>query len=597
MHFLIIFAECVTLLGFLHHTFGKTKNGGFQGNSIGIFSPLPEFNTELMTRDQCELQFTAHCGVRLSVGNSFACAQNQGLAINCSREATNEEVQQLAIALSRPPLKAIFISLNDGPQVVFENLAPVREQAVVFQLQNCRSTRLTKKLAQLRLPHLLEFSVHHCRALDVRRADFWQSAKLRLIQFVNSTIEFLEEGTFADLPGLRLLSLERGLTEINFWEDDVSDFVMKLHCGCEFDHFRRWWRTNGLLKYATEGQVYRIEYDAWRNEELIKSDIFLQIDCVAISSNNGTFVIDDRNDFFSTNEELYTEQLPENCASKTHTTDEFPTFSSEPMTERECRVRQIVQCSFLQRDYGWCEHQWPGGHVYLNTNCSYAVEVREIRQLAQAMALQPPRPTVWTIIGALPVTAADVAPIRRTIVSFDFFKCTSSRSTTKAGDLQLSSLLDYGIWDCSDLEVQRADFQRLSKLRLLMFSNTTIRSLQFDAFGYLPALRLLSLEHEIYDNALEQSRGFGQRIRDYLWRLHCGCDFAWFRQWWTNNTLLVHAYDNDAGEVYAFRDYARSYPLFRQNIFLPVDCAKPIPRGAHGINHNETAFSRHVSEC
>ncbi|XP_055355904.1 uncharacterized protein LOC129601188 isoform X2 [Paramacrobiotus metropolitanus] len=253
---------------------GKSRGDELNIDDAGILLPLPEFNTELMTRDQCELQFTGNCGVRTNVGNSFACAQNHGLAINCSGNATNEEVHKLAAALSQPPLKAVSISLNDGPQITFDNLAPIREPTVVFHLHNCRSPRATKTLAQLRLPHLLEFGAHDCRALDVRRADFWQSNKLRLIQFVNSTLESLEAGTFADLPGLRLLSLERGFSQMETFQEDVQTYLMRLHCGDNFEPFRRWWRVSGLLQQTTEGAVYRIEYDSWKNEELSKTMCF-----------------------------------------------------------------------------------------------------------------------------------------------------------------------------------------------------------------------------------------------------------------------------------------------------------------------------------
>ncbi|XP_055345160.1 uncharacterized protein LOC129593006 [Paramacrobiotus metropolitanus] len=490
-----ILVQCVVLLDFLHHSVGKRKGGEVIHDKSGMFSPLPAFNTELMTRDQCELQFTAHCGVRSNVGNSFACAQNQGLAVNCSSEASNDEVRHLAIALSKPPLKAVFISLNDGPQIAFENLAPVREQTVVFQLHNCRLPRATKKLAQLRLPHLLEFSAHHCRALDVRRADFWQSGKLRLIQFHNSTIEFLEEGTFADLPGLRLLSLERGLSEIMEYPEDIRSYIVRLHCGCEFKSFRRWFSASRLMRYANEGQIYRIEYDAWRNEDLGYDNVVLPIDCTEAAFPNQTLFIRSSLDSFSVNEDLYNETFPERCDKDTN--DMFPTFWSEPMTENECRVRELIECSCLLRSYRRCEEQWPRGSFSSRTNCTHAEEVNEIRQLAKALAQQPPRPTVWTIADSVPITTADVAPIRRTIVRFDLFRCTSSRSTTKASDLQLTSLLDYCISDCSDLDVQRDDFQLLPKLRLLIFSNTTIHSLHIGAFSYLSELRLLSLEHGI----------------------------------------------------------------------------------------------------
>ncbi|XP_055349920.1 uncharacterized protein LOC129596615 [Paramacrobiotus metropolitanus] len=599
---------CAVLLALLHSSAGKSKDGDeFNSDSDGVISPLPDFNTEPMTRDQCELQFTAHCGVRTNIGNSLACAQNHGLAINCSDAAPIEEVHKLALALSQPPLKAVSISLNDGPQISFDSLAPVRRQTVVFHLRNCRSSRATKKLAQLRMPHLLEFGAHDCRSLDVRRADFWPSIKLRLIQFVNCTLESLETGTFADLPGLRLLSLERGFSQMELFPEDVQAYLMRLHCGGEFEPLRRWWRVNGLLQQATEGSVYRIEYDSWKNEDMSKSDVFLPIDCAATPFPNGSASVDFTMEVFSVNEGLRP-GLGDRPFNWTEIVDEFPTFSTEPVTETECQILSIAKCYYLQRrplrsckNYPFTPEKVEGQP---EPDCSGAAQKREMRELALGMAKQRLRPTELVIGQEWNITSADLAPIRRTIVVFDVGGCTGSRATQTADELRLSSLLHFGIMECSDQVVQRSDFQRLPKLREILFSNTTLRSLEFDAFGALPDLRLLVPEFDFfymngsdYSDAVTENLDLPPRIVDYVWRLHCGCDFAWFRQWWTNNTRLLHGQLTHAGEAWAFRDFVSNQPYYREDIFLPIDCAQPIPRVAASINTTETAFSRHAEPC
>ncbi|XP_055347871.1 uncharacterized protein LOC129594999 isoform X2 [Paramacrobiotus metropolitanus] len=587
------------LLVLLHSAAVKSKGDEPYSDHGGMFVPLPDFNTELMTRDQCELQFTANCGVRTDVGNSFACAQNHGLAINCSGKATNEEVHQLALVLSRPPLKAVSFSLNDGPQITFDNLAPVREQTVVFHLRNCRSSRATKKLAQLLMPHLLEFSVHDCRALDVRRADFWPSSKLRSIQFANSTLESLEAGTFADLPGLRLLSLERGFRQMELFPEDVQAYLMRLHCGGEFEPFRLWWGVSGLLQQATEGSIYRIEYDSWKNEDLSKNDIFLPIDCAATPFPNGSAAIDFTMEVFSANEWLQAEKFCEDCANLTATNDAFPTFSSEPVTETECQILTIVRCYSVHRNFHSCKN-YPFTPAKVEgqpePDCNGAVQKREIRELATAMAKQRLRPTTLTMSQRWNITAADVSPVRRTMVNLYVFGCTDSRTTQIPRELRLNNLLYLEIMSCSDQAVQRSDFERLPKLRQLMFSNTTMVSLEMDAFSALPDLRLLVPEGDFFYRALVEGR-FPQRARDYVWRLHCGCELAWFRQWWTNNTRLLHGVQTEAGEVWAILNYVRSDPLMRADVFLPIDCAQPFPRVAESINVTETAFSRHAEQC
>ncbi|XP_055355903.1 uncharacterized protein LOC129601188 isoform X1 [Paramacrobiotus metropolitanus] len=333
-----------------------------------------------------------------------------------------------------------------------------------------------------------------------------------------------------------------------------------------------------------------------------QNDVFLPIDCAATPFPNGSASVDFTLEVFSVNESLLftdPEKLPYRQVNSTETGDEFPTFSSEPVTETECQILSIAKCYPLQRRLRSCKN-YPfkpekiEGHP--EPDCSGAAQVREIRELAMAMAKQRLRPTTLIISQHWNVTAADVAPIRRTIVSLDVGGGTGSRVTEIPHELRLSSLLYFGILSCSDLVVQRSDFERLPKLRELLFSNTTLRSLQFDAFGALRDLRLLVPEGDFSYRALVEG-GFSKRVLEYVWRLHCGCDFAWFRQWWTNNTRLLHGEQTEAGEVWAFSNYIRSDPLMRADVFLPIDCAQPIPLTAQSINVTETVFSRHAEPC
>ncbi|XP_055350424.1 tenascin-N-like isoform X2 [Paramacrobiotus metropolitanus] len=230
-----------------------------------------------MSPEQCTRQFTAHCAPpNHTIAN---CSLSYGLQINCDNQADAQEVRQLAKSLSQSPLRAAFINLTESPLVTFDNLSPVRLTTVVLHLRDCVTPRATGKLQQLAFSNLLDFELYNCYDVVVKKTDFWLSLKLRLIQFVNTTMRSLEVDTFTVLPALRLLSVERGFDKLPVFSNDVGEYIMRLHCSSEYEWLRDLLTGSQLMQEAEAGEIFRIPMSPWKNEEIEMRDVYHPITC------------------------------------------------------------------------------------------------------------------------------------------------------------------------------------------------------------------------------------------------------------------------------------------------------------------------------
>lgn len=114
---------------------------------------------------------------------------------------------------------------------------------------DCQSPRTTYGLASLNLTDLVSLGYWRCHQLDVKKSDFAQNLKLRVITFDNVTFSSIEPGTFTDLSDLQMLSLDvvfasngcRELLEV------MRATVLKLHCDCQYMWLRSWLKANPRL--------------------------------------------------------------------------------------------------------------------------------------------------------------------------------------------------------------------------------------------------------------------------------------------------------------------------------------------------------------
>ncbi|XP_055329631.1 uncharacterized protein LOC129582208 [Paramacrobiotus metropolitanus] len=584
-----LFVLLIVLHGPLGYAYSDNKKGQF---TAAMPEEFPVFSTEPMTHDQCGMQFTANCQPNYTdyFYTRVNCTQYQGLAMFCNASASATEIHQLAVSLSQPPLRAMDMILYDSEELNFETVAPVRKSTVILELRNCVSARATGKLYELGMPNLLDFTTYNCYDLVVKKVDFWHSLRLRMIQFANSTLQYLEKGTFTDLPGLRLLSMDGYLDQMEVFNDDLQDYLKRLHCGCDYAWLRQFLSTDRLLiRNITEGDTYAIRTNSHRNAAAAKRELYLPVDCAADPFPLANNSIDFTQERFSVNEDPYVNKWRDGCKKDKFENEAFPDFSLETMTPEECAVQAECLCAPSDIPYTNCTAS-PNAGLYqiVDTDCNNESSTKHIRRVTTAIAKLPLRATSLLLFGKSPITFSDIAPVRRQIVLYTFMNCTSPRDNDKLRQLVFPNLLEYNMWHCADLVVKKSDFQYSPKLRDITFYNTTIRALDGNAFASLPDLRILSIEFDMTDVP------FDGRIRDYLFRLHCSCEFAGFRRWWSNNTALLRSAED--GEVFSPAGSWSSTYERPWRLYLPVDCAK-VKSEDHFVDFNATSFSLNEPAC
>ncbi|XP_055355861.1 uncharacterized protein LOC129601153 [Paramacrobiotus metropolitanus] len=587
---LSVFVSLVALHNPLGYANPDNENGQFTPATPEEF---PIFSTEPMSRDQCGLQFTANCQPNSteSLFTQTNCTAGQGLEMGCNASASVTEIYQLAVSLSQPPVRAVSLTLYDNEQLTFDTVAPVRKLSVVLNFYNCVSSRATAKLYELRLTNLQSFNINDCYGLVVKKTDFWQSLRLKMILFVNSTLQHLEPGTFTDLPGLRLLSMESYLDQMEVFNDQLRDYIKRLHCGCEYAWLRQFLNSNRLLGNVSDHDIYYIRTYSFWNSAMAKREIYLPIDCAAESFPLGNNSIDFTQERFSVNENSYANKWHEGCKNESSDADEaFPDFTLEVMTPEECAVQADIRCASNDTYVNCTLGAETGGYGILGIDCNNESALNRIKRLVVSIAKLPLRPIELDVSDQTAITSDDIAPVRRQIISYILENCTSPRASSKLRQLVLPNLLEYSIWHCSNLVVKRSDFQYSQKLRKIAFYNTTIRTLDENAFTTLPALRILSLEQ-----AMWTLTPLDERLRGYLFRLHCSCEFAGFRRWWNNNTALLRSVAE--GEVLNFAGGWQNLIYERTDVYLPVDCKSNYPKEKLDIAYNATSFSVHEPYC
>ncbi|XP_055340869.1 uncharacterized protein LOC129589952 [Paramacrobiotus metropolitanus] len=190
--------------------------------------------------------------------------------------------------------------------------------------------------------------------------------------------------------------------------------------------------------------------------------------------------------------------------------DSYPEFSTEPLGPEETAVLFSAGCGyrfFIGAPYKVYDFV---DTCMKKTNFSDP-RVDRVRQVSLSIA----EITAATLYIApygnrTSLTFNDLAPIRRQVIRFRVSVCSGSRPTKALALLRLTNLLEYVIERCNDLDVKKNDFQHSLKLRVILFSGVTIRTLETDTFTNLPALKVLSLERSTneYDAFTEQQRDY-----------------------------------------------------------------------------------------
>ncbi|XP_055334210.1 uncharacterized protein LOC129585523 [Paramacrobiotus metropolitanus] len=117
-------------------------------------------------------------------------------------------------------------------------------------------------------------------------------------------------------------------------------------------------------------------------------------------------------------------------------------------------------------------------------------------------------------------------PISRQVVILNLQYCVRRSTSETPYILGFRKLQRFQLSHCLDLDIRKQHFDTLAELRMMTLHNCTVLHLDRDTFSNLPQLHSLSLDYA--------SPGITKRspaFRAFLYRLHCGKKFAWFRCW------------------------------------------------------------------
>lgn len=75
------------------------------------------------------------------------------------------------------------------------------------------------------------------------------------------------------------------------------------------------------------------------------------------------------------------------------------------------------------------------------------------------------------------------------------FQYQNPFTTPKLPSLEIPNLISFGLSECAQIIILRADFTKNSHLREILFFRTAIDSLEVGSFTNVPELKRLSVEH------------------------------------------------------------------------------------------------------
>ncbi|XP_055345285.1 uncharacterized protein LOC129593123 [Paramacrobiotus metropolitanus] len=236
---------------------------------------------------------------------------------------------------------------------------------------------------------------------------------------------------------------------------DIIDYLRNLHCGDEYEWYRHWWSSNGLLQSAGRKQIFSIPIMSWHNDDLAKRDVFLPIDCAVVPFANGSGSIDFAQYTFSINEDTYLREVP-----KTHpdsmVQDTFPALSTDGPTQTECDLSFLnLRCPSLQSINSVnCEHPDFSDQALYAPSC-----LGDLRRLSGMLAQLPPRALIMTWMDNITIGISDMGYVRPYVVAF-FIKwvCSKPRTANLLYQLRLVNLLDYGLFDNTNLDIKKSIF-------------------------------------------------------------------------------------------------------------------------------------------
>ncbi|XP_055327528.1 uncharacterized protein LOC129580843 [Paramacrobiotus metropolitanus] len=201
------------------------------------------------------------------------------------------------------------------------------------------------------------------------------------------------------------------------------------------------------------------------------------------------------------------------------------------------------------------------------------------------------------------LTVDVVGPIRNQTVHIGMFGCYSPNTTARVYELGvIPNLHSFAFYSCFSLAIHKFEFTHMPQLRQIVFSLSTISTLEPGTFTDLPNLRTLILEKswivELFGASTpSSSNNYSASVNDldYLHNLHCDCSFAWLRRFLKQKPYLIEA--KEPGEVFRVGNYF-SAAVKRNgndtNVFS-VDCLKNVTL-ENIWTGNQFSYNEHCSD-
>ncbi|XP_055344434.1 uncharacterized protein LOC129592426 isoform X2 [Paramacrobiotus metropolitanus] len=273
--------------------------------------------------------------------------------------------------------------------------------------------------------------------------------------------------------------------------------------------------------------------------------------------------------------------------------DNFPKFSLQEMTDEECGAQFNRYCKSDITTTDNCTSR-TDFRIVCRSNASLTILARMAVDMAE-----PPLRVVSMDVEEQLIAKYSFAPIQRQVVKLQLRNCTTERVTSRLIDLNFTSMLDFQLYDARNLVIEKKDFAASKRLRIVVFYNTTIKTMQHGTFTDLPNLQILSLEALFED---QKYYNFDQSFRSFLRNLHCSCEFAWYRSWWRANKKL--RIRTEVGDVYSFdgrftTELLENSGFDKEDLYHPVNCrADPFPFGTEWINYyTQIDYSTNEPPC
>ncbi|XP_055348766.1 uncharacterized protein LOC129595709 [Paramacrobiotus metropolitanus] len=245
-------------------------------------------------------------------------------------------------------------------------------------------------------------------------------------------------------------------------------------------------------------------------------------------------------------------------------------------------------------------------NTYLDVSCVWKRHALVAKTTKRVREISPQRAVLLNLFQYLesedPLTTDVVDPVRNQMIHLGVFDCQAPNATAQVYELgNFPNLYDFEMNSCTNLTIRKKDFSRMPQLRMVTFYITSISALEPGTFTDMPHLGSLILERDfitalwnIGNPESAYSKFATDEYLDYLYNLHCGCSFAWLRNFLEQKPFLIE--EKNEGEVFIIGNYLSQAVQFHRNHtdILSVDCSKDITVENVYTGHK---FSYNASYC